>query len=431
MSRLKKTGFGPKTRYGYGALLFVMCMTGYMFLYTGRGTLSTSIPSIAAEGVFTKEALGAVGTVFYIIYGIMQTPFGMLADRMKPHILMTAGLAGSAVFTFLTGMYIGSFWMYIFWGLNGLMQSCYWPSVAKMVAEVMPAEQRVKGSVSLALSGPVGALGLYVTSAIVFSITGWRQLFVISSILLVLGALMTYFGLGRVCRHLKRTEDEDPLLREILKENRVDPPKVSAIRLMLRSGTIFLLVPCMTFGVIREGINMWAPTLLVEMYKVSSVKAMLLSTFLPLVAALAVPLAIFLLKKMNGHELKASLLCHALSVFMMGIVLFLGSAIGPAVCIALLALVTAMQGVTSAVTMGVNAQFGKYNKTGTMIGLFNMATFAGNAVVSFLMGWVSQHLGWGSALWIWMVAAVIGFIFTAIEHPRWERYKKEPSALEG
>ena len=161
----------------------------------------------------------------------------------------------------------------------------------------------------------------------------------------------------------------------------------------------------LTFGIIREGINMWSPTLLVEEYGVSSVQAMLLSTCLPLVAALAVPIAIFLLKRTSGRELQSSILCQVLTVVTMSLVLFFGSSFGPIVCIVLLASATAMQGVTSAVTMAVNAHFGKYNKTGTMIGIFNMATFAGNATVSFLMGWVSQHFGWGSALWIWVVAA--------------------------
>ncbi len=423
MSRLKKPIFAPQTRYGYGALLFVLCMTGYMFLYTGRGTLSTSIPGIVAEGAFTKDMLGGVGTVFFIIYGLMQAPFGILADRVKPHIMMTAGLAGSAVFTFLTSLSIGSFWMYVFWGLNGLAQSSYWPSVVKAVAEIMPAEQRIKGSMSLALSGPIGALGLYVTSAVVFSFTGWRQLFLISSVLLTLASVMVFFGLRKTCRYLNDTENEDPLLRERAQKENTPAAKVSTVWLLMRSGVVFLLIPCMTFGIIREGINMWAPTLLVEMFQVSSVKAMLLSTFLPLIAALAVPLAIFLLKKANGRELRVSMLCHALTVVMMTVVLLFGSSFGPTVCIILLALITAMQGVTSSVTMGVNAHFGKYNKTGTMIGIFNMCTFAGNATVSFLMGWVSQHYGWNSALWIWMAAAVLGLVFTAIENPRWERFK--------
>ena len=423
MPRTKKLHIMPKTRYQYGGILFIICMTGYMFLYTGRGALSTSIPSIVAEGVFTKESLGAVGTVFYIIYGLSQTPAGILADRVKPHIMISVGLAGSALFTLLTGLFVGSFWIYIFWGLNGLVQACYWPSVVKSVAEIMPSEQRMRGSVSLALSGPIGALGLFVTSAIVFSITGWRALFFIAAILMASFSIITYFGLGKVCRHLKATEEEDPFSPPVSAAYAV--PKISVGKLLVRSGAVFLLLPCMTFGIIREGINMWSPTLLVEEYGVSSVQAMLLSTCLPLVAALAVPIAIFLLKKTSGRELHSSILCQMLTVVTMSLVLFFGSSFGSVVCIVLLASATAMQGVTSAVTMAVNAHFGKYNKTGTMIGIFNMATFAGNATVSFLMGWVSQHFGWGSALWIWVVAAALGLAATIIANPRWERFKRE------
>ncbi len=428
MLRSKKPHVIPRTRYQYGGLLFIICMVGYMFLYTGRGVLSTSIPSIVAEGIFTKQSLGAVGTVFFIVYGIMQTPMGMLADRVKPHIMITIGLTGSAVFTLLSGLFAGSFWIYVFWGLNGLMQACYWPSVVKTVAEIMPAEQRIRGSLSLALSGPIGALGLFVTSAIVFSITGWRTLFFVVAVLMAAMSIVTYFGLGKVCRYLKNSEKEDPILCEAAQVKQRNVPKVSAFKLLFRSGAVFLLMPCMTFGVIREGINMWSPTLLLEQYNVNPVQAMLLSTCLPIIAALAVPIAIFLLKKSNGSELKSSILCHALTVMTMGLVLFFGSSFGPVFCIVLLAVATAMQGVTSAITMAINAYFGKYNKTGTMIGLFNMATFTGNAIVSFLMGWVSQHFGWGSALWIWMVAAVVGLIFTMIGRPRWERFKKRTSS---
>lgn len=424
MPHLRKLRIVPKTRYQYGGILFIVCMVGYMFLYTGRGVLSTSIPGIVAEGALTKQSLGAVGTVFFIVYGVMQIPMGMLADRVKSHIMITIGLAGSAVFTLLSGFFVGSFWIYVFWGLNGLMQACYWPSVVKAVAEIMPAEQRMRGSLSLALSGPIGALWLFVTSAIVFSITGWRALFFVASVLMAVMAVVTYFGLGKVCRYLKSTENEDPVLIEAAQVKQPDVPKVSVFKLLFRSGAVFLLMPCMTFGIIREGINMWSPTLLVEQYHVNSVQAMLLSTCLPIIAALAVPIAIFLLKRSNGHELKSSILCHSLTVVTMGLVLFFGSSFGPVFCIILLAVATAMQGVTSAITMAINAYFGKYNKTGTMFGLFNMATFAGNAIVSFLMGWVSQHFGWTSALWIWMVAAVVGLVFTVIENPRWEQFKK-------
>jgi OPA family glycerol-3-phosphate transporter-like MFS transporter len=237
-------------------------------------------------------------------------------------------------------------------------------------------------------------------------------------------AVVTYFGLGKVCRRLIDTEDQDSVAPKAEHAGEGKAQNVSVASLMIRSGLFFLMVPCLTFGILREGINMWSPTLLVEKYHVSSVQAMLLSTCLPVIAALTVPFARFLLKKAGGRELMPAILCQALTVVTTLLLLLLGSW-GPAVCIGLLALTTAMQGGTSVVTLAVYAYFGKFGKSGTMVGVANTATFAGSASVSFLMGWVSQHFGWDSALYIWIAAAVLGMSFTAAMYPRWMRFKAE------
>ena len=175
-----------------------------MFLYTGRGALSTSIPSIVAEGVFTKESLGAVGTVLLYYLRPVANTGGHIGGSCQTSYHDIGRTCRFGAFHPAYPVFLSDHSGFISSGdSTGLSRHATGRRSLNQSPEIMPSEQRMRGSVSLALSGPIGALGLFVTSAIVFSITGWRALFFIASILMASFSIITYFGLGKVCRHLK------------------------------------------------------------------------------------------------------------------------------------------------------------------------------------------------------------------------------------
>lgn len=74
----------------------------WMFYYLTRKNLSMAQPLMLEDGVISTYALGTIMTVHGVLYGLSRFANGFWADKMNGRVLMTLGLALSALMNFLS-----------------------------------------------------------------------------------------------------------------------------------------------------------------------------------------------------------------------------------------------------------------------------------------------------------------------------------------
>ena len=77
-----------------------LCFFSYLAVYLARNVLSTVTPAMQSEG-FSKEAIGAASSVYFITYAVGQLINGAIGDRIKARYMMSFGMALAGVSNFL------------------------------------------------------------------------------------------------------------------------------------------------------------------------------------------------------------------------------------------------------------------------------------------------------------------------------------------
>ena len=77
-------------------LLFAVCWLSYFSAYLGRLNFTACIAAINEAENLSKLELGRVSSAFFVCYGGAQLFSGLLADRLRPRLLVAVGLLGGA-----------------------------------------------------------------------------------------------------------------------------------------------------------------------------------------------------------------------------------------------------------------------------------------------------------------------------------------------
>ena len=126
------------------------------FLQQGtRQLFGPSVPSICASFGVDKVALGVVGTVFAMTYGICVPFAGLTADLFNRKWMVTIGVAVFCLGIFLSGFVATVGLLILTYGiLNGFGQTFYYPSATSLISQLH------KDSRATAIS--ILQLGLYI-----------------------------------------------------------------------------------------------------------------------------------------------------------------------------------------------------------------------------------------------------------------------------
>ena len=108
------------------------------FLQQGtRQLFGPSVPAICGSLGIDKVAIGAVGTVFAMTYGICVPFAGLTADLLSRKWMVTVGVAVFCLGIFLSGFVASVGLLIVTYGvLNGLGQTFYYPSASSLVSQL-------------------------------------------------------------------------------------------------------------------------------------------------------------------------------------------------------------------------------------------------------------------------------------------------------
>ena len=130
------------------------------FLQQGtRQLFGPSVPSICASFGVDKVALGVVGTVFAMTYGICVPFAGLTADLFNRKWMVTIGVAVFCLGIFLSGFVASVVLLILTYGiLNGFGQTFYYPSATSLVSQ-LHKESRATAISILQLGLYIGIVG--------------------------------------------------------------------------------------------------------------------------------------------------------------------------------------------------------------------------------------------------------------------------------
>ena len=153
-----------KLDYKWTALILLWVA---FFLQQGtRQLFGPSIPAICGSLGVDKVAIGVVGTVFAMMYGICVPFAGVTADLLNRKWMVTVGVAVFCLGIFLSGFVASAGLLILTYGiLNGFGQTFYYPSATSLISQLH------KESRATAIS--ILQLGLYVGIVGCGGLAGW------------------------------------------------------------------------------------------------------------------------------------------------------------------------------------------------------------------------------------------------------------------
>ena len=108
------------------------------FLQQGtRQLFGPSVPAICGSLGIDRVAIGVVGTVFAMVYGICVPFAGLAADLLSRKWMVTVGVAVFRLGIFLSGFVASVGLLIVTYGvLNGLGQTFYYPSASSLISQL-------------------------------------------------------------------------------------------------------------------------------------------------------------------------------------------------------------------------------------------------------------------------------------------------------
>ncbi len=175
---------------------------GWAVLYMDRSILFPLLPVIADDFRLTGVQRGAIASVYFVTYVLMQVPSGVLGDRFGLKNVVTAmyliiglGLLGIGVFSLSYGLLL------VFIAVQGFGAGAFYPgSYGITISTVPPHRRGISSAVVTAGMATGSALGL-TFSGTLYELAGtWRgpYLFLLGPTLLM--ALALWALIGRVPR---------------------------------------------------------------------------------------------------------------------------------------------------------------------------------------------------------------------------------------
>ena len=356
----------------------------YALYYLGRVNISMVLPALALDLGVSRAEVGALGTVFFWVYGIFHFISGEIGSHVSPFRLVSFGLLASAIVNLVFAFQSSLIIMLILWGLNGVAQSGGWSPMFRILAERLDRVHIKRVSTVMPFSYVIGTALTWLLIGAVAAGENWRIAFWLPALLLLL-VLAFWRAAG------------------------IDAPKSQSSGISLSTlvaearGIAFVMLAAALGGFVFNGTIIWLPSYILDTKLIGE-------NLVGAVAALTQVIAI------AGLFLARRLVVHSNQVFVTAVQMFLAAALAfllltattgafaiVVVAFALLALNGAF-GLTVSSMPLLLAPAGRASSTTGAVNM--MSTFFGG-MAGFSIGGLVESSGWGAVFGLWGVLLLL------------------------
>ncbi len=389
---------------GVSLLIFLSWLL-YTMSYLGKVNYSANITQIVDFYHISKAEAGIVPSFFFFAYGIGQVVNGLLCKKYNIKWMIFLSLFTSAVINLIIAVTTNFEIIKWLWMINGFALSILWPTIVRLLAEVLPQKDLGRSSVIMGTTVAAGTLIIYGLSSI-FAVFGMFKLAFYSAAVIdaVVAALWLVFYKYAVKKAQNEKAKEATVNHKVEIENlhkNTDGKKLVYISIGV------LCFYAIIVNLTKDGLTTWVPSILKEEFKIADSLSILLTLTLPIIAIFGNFGALKMHNKMPDY------VTHCFVVF-----LILGGVIGSVIAsLSLKWMVFTLVGLVivnffaSSLNSLITSIFpifmrGKVN-SGLFAGVLNGFCYVGSTISSYGLGLIADNFGWLSVFWLLIGCCVL------------------------
>lgn len=389
--------------------LFFLCWLVYCTSYIGRLNYSAAMTVLINENVLDSGQAGFISMLYFFAYGIGQLVNGFLGDRINPKRMILIGMGVSAAANACMGLSGDFVVMALIWGINGYFQAMIWAPIIRIFAEMLNKDDKINCSVNISSSGVVGTLLSYLLSAVLIARFPWKSVFFVASILLFLVAVVFWFGFQSVLSYSNRNSEGK---RDITEGDKEGTKEKSVQRtdfktLLFCSEILFILIPIIIHGVLKDGVTAWVPTYISANFGLAPSFSILLTTVLPIVNLTGAYAGWAIYRRMRENIAKSNMVFFICSVAALILLLAFGR-VSVILTVVLLAVITSSMMAVNTLSISIYPlRFEKDGRVSSVSGFLNAMAYIGTAISTFVVGLLVKYRGWQYTIFTWLFITVI------------------------
>ncbi len=375
-------------------LYSVVCMT--------KNCYNAVLANIVAEGILTKSQTGFINAMFYVVYTPLQVIGGMYSDRFSPERMIKFGLVGAAIANIVIFFNQNYYVMLAAWMFNGLAQFGIWPSVFKIVSSQLVRSERVNMASYISFTTPFGFFMSYLIAAFVPS---WKYNFAISSVSLLLFAVILHFFEKHLNPYMKWDKEENTDATTTVKATTTIP----AIKVFLKSAFFFVLIASILEVTVNQSRSALNSVMLIENYDNVSPS---LGNILTSVFLICGIFATIIAQKFSGkikNEVATMIIIYTVMIPFLCVCMFVGK-IQVSLVVVSMCVVASGDAVFTLVKNYYNMHFIKYGLNGTAAGILNAGNAFSFMIASYVFPLIVENFGWTAITLLWPMMILIAVI---------------------
>jgi len=394
--------------------LTVLCSAIYFTSYMTRKGYDASILAISEDTGLARTALSLASTAAVAVYGTGQFVTGFLADRFDPRRLIFIALLITAACNMSMTAFVGCIpAMVALWAVNGFAQAMFWPPLVKIIAANLDGEAYGRGVFWINVAANCAIIMVFVLVSSCIRLAGWRLSFWIVSAMAAAIAAIWWIASPRFAA----TIGERPARGRA----GVAGGQSLLMRIMVAGGLFYIMAAIACQGVMRDGIEVWAPSILKDQYGLGTSGSTLSVAILPIFAIASMSVARALRRRL-GDEVKVAIALFGVGLACAAILYATNGAVF-AVGLPLLAILSAtMHGVNLMLIAELPGRFAKYGRVGSISGMLNACNYVGAAISIY--GFAALHersSGWRAVFLLWMAVLSGAIVLTLLALRRQSR----------
>ncbi len=385
----------------------------YTASYLGKVNYSANIAQIIDFYGVTKAQAGIVPTFFFFAYGAGQVFNGIFCKKYNVKWMVFISLFISATINLIIAVSSNFSIMKWLWLINGFVLSILWPTLVRLLSDVLPQKKLGISSVVMGTTVAIGTLIVYGLSSIFAIFDKFKLAFYVAGFSVIIVAIVWMLFYNRAVKGAKKEKDEEKIEIQI-GEDVVSRQDEGYKQRKILFAAIYILCFCaIGVNLIKDGLTTWVPSILKEEFSMSDSLSIFLTLFLPVLAVFGNAFALKVHKKIPDY------VNHCVGIFAV-IAVFIGIIIGSLtlklVSFMLIGLVVA-NFLASSLNSLITSVFplfmrGQVN-SGLIAGILNGTCYVGSAASSYGLGAIADKYGWISVFWVLIAFCFITFILWA------------------
>lgn len=378
-------------------LLIALCCGVYFTSYISRINYGAVISEVVQSWQISVSQAGFVATLSFLSYGVGQLIAGALGDKFSPRYMITAGLCVTAACNLGVALSSNIYSVAVIWFINGGAQAMLWPPLVRVMTENLSGENYRRGCTYVTMAASVATISIYLISPVCIGFSGWKSVFVLSSVLCVLVAVLWCIATGSLT----------PQKTEISVQKPQTKKPVNIFTLLLALWPVFIVI--MLQGLLRDGITTWMPTFMQQNLNMGIGASILVSAVLPVFAMISI-MAAKKLYSLQKSEVKTSAVLWMLALAATAVLFMLYTKFALAAVLCMALITAAMHGINLMLISYYPAKFKHTGNVAFVSGLLNACTYVGSAFSAYAIAALAENFGWGTTIFTWLIICSAGLI---------------------